>query len=446
MFMFRCGAFIPVGSLAAVVLVTHLSGCNSDNSSYQVGGKVSGLVAGHGVTLLNNGGDATTVTANGSFNFPAGVPAYTRYNVTIGMQPSDQTCVVAPATASGTATADVTAISVSCDYWVRTDAPAVSPSAIAISDDASHMAVTELGGGILISADGGASWTRTPAKTGAWVAITSSADGARLAAAMNPGSIYISSDAGATWKASSAPTASWTSLAFSGDGTHVVAASADRVVSGGQAINFTGTIYLSVDAGLTWSQSNGPCCDWAQVAASSDGTHLAAVSTGGSPAGVSPPVFSPNGVYTSINSGATWVLQTGAESPPVTAPASACTGQCVWNSVASSADGLTFVASRNNQLVGQPTFGSITVTHDDGTSWVLAGAPTNFNWRAVTSSGDGKRLAAAGGDGVYVSIDGGTTWNKTSAPQTISTVVSTFDGQHFAAIDNGQAIWIAASF
>ena len=55
-------------------------------------------------------------------------------------------------------------------------------------------------------------------------------------------------------------------------------------------------------------------------------------------------------------------------------------------------------------------------------------------------------VAAAGGDGVYVSSDGGTTWNKTSAPQTISTVVSTFDGTHLVAIDNGQTIWIAASF
>jgi photosystem II stability/assembly factor-like uncharacterized protein len=445
--MFRCGAYIPLGPLAAVVLVTCVSGCNSDNSSYQLGGKVSGLVTGREVTLLNNGGDATTVSADGSFMFPNGVSAYTRYNVTIGTQPSDQICVVAPATASGTATAEVIGISVSCDYWVRTDAPAVNPSAIAISDDASHMAVTEHGGGILTSADGGATWTRTPAKAGAWVAITSSADGARLAAAMSPGSIYVSSDAGASWKASNAPAASWTSLASSADGTHLVASSGDQFIDGlTQAIHFVGTIYTSVDAGLTWSQSNAPCCYWAQVGTSRDGTRLAAVSTGGSPPGDTPPIFSPNGVYTSINAGATWVLQSGAENPPVTAPASACTGLCVWNSIASSADGLTLVASRNNQLIDMPAFGSITVTHDGGTSWVLAGAPTNFNWRAVTSSADGKRLAAAGTDGVYVSTDGGTTWNKTSAPQTISTVVSTSDGTHLVAIDNGQAIWIAASF
>lgn len=65
--MFRCGAFIPLGPLAAVVLITCLSGCNSDDSSYQLGGKVSGLASGREVTLLNNGGDATTVAVNGSF-------------------------------------------------------------------------------------------------------------------------------------------------------------------------------------------------------------------------------------------------------------------------------------------------------------------------------------------------------------------------------------------
>jgi len=191
--MFRRGAFVPVGSLTAVAFVAHLSGCSGDDVSYQLGGTVSGLVAGHEVTLLNNGGDATTVTANGTFTFPASVPSYSRYSVTIATQPSGQVCVVAPSTASGTATAEVTGISVSCDYWVRTDAPAVNPSAIAISDDASHMAVTEHGGGILTSADGGATWTRTPALTGTWTAISSSADGARLAAAMSSPALPLTS-------------------------------------------------------------------------------------------------------------------------------------------------------------------------------------------------------------------------------------------------------------
>jgi hypothetical protein len=53
-----------VAPLAAAALAAHLSGCH-DNNVYHVGGTVSGLVAGHEVTLLNNGGDATTLAADG---------------------------------------------------------------------------------------------------------------------------------------------------------------------------------------------------------------------------------------------------------------------------------------------------------------------------------------------------------------------------------------------
>jgi hypothetical protein len=438
---------LRVAPLAAAALAAHLSGCH-DNNVYHVGGTVSGLVAGDEVTLLNNGGEATTVAANGTFTFPTKVSSYSSYNVTIGTQPAGQICVVAQGTGSGVAKADVTGVSVSCDSWTKTGAPAVNPIAISISADATYVAVAENGGGILVSSDGGATWTRTRAPTGTWAAITSSADGARLAAGMSPGGIiYTSSDAGATWSKSSAPAASWTSIAFSADGTHVVASNADHVIdSTSQAINFVGTIDVSADAGLTWSTSFDRCCDWAQVAASADGTRLAAVTTGGSAAGVSPPVFSPNGVYTFNNSSPIWVLQSGAENPSTTPPASACAGVCLWNSIASSTDGLTLVASRNGQPIGSPVFGSITLTHDGGASWKLSGAPTNVNWWSVAASADGKRLAAAGTDGVYLSSDGGTTWNKTSAPQTISTVVSSADGKHLAAIDNGQAIWVGVSF
>jgi hypothetical protein len=100
------------------------------------------------------------------------------------------------------------------------------------------------------------------------------------------------------------------------------------------------------------------------------------------------------------------------------------------------------VASRENVDPLYPVSGSLTLTHDGGASWILSGASTNLNWRAVASSADGMHLTAAGTDGVHVSSDGGTTWNKTSAPATISSIVSDADGTHLAAIDNGQTIWI----
>jgi hypothetical protein len=166
-----------VGPLAAAALAAQLSGCHDDNV-YHVGGTVSGLVAGNEVTLLNNGGDATTVAADGSFTFSTKVSSYSKYDVTIGTQPAGQMCVVAQGTGSGVAKADVTGVSVSCDSWTKTGAPAVNPSAITISADATYLSVAEKGGGILVSTDGGATWTRTRAPTGTWAAITSSADGA----------------------------------------------------------------------------------------------------------------------------------------------------------------------------------------------------------------------------------------------------------------------------
>src|ERR1035437_6265188 len=41
--------------------------CSTD--TYTIGGSISGLGSGQSVTLLNNGADALTVSANGTFNF-----------------------------------------------------------------------------------------------------------------------------------------------------------------------------------------------------------------------------------------------------------------------------------------------------------------------------------------------------------------------------------------
>jgi len=76
-----------------------------------VGGTVSGL---SGTLVLKNGTDPTvTVTANGTFTFPNKVASGSPYTVTVGTQPTGQTCSVA----SGTgyiSLADVTNVAVTC--------------------------------------------------------------------------------------------------------------------------------------------------------------------------------------------------------------------------------------------------------------------------------------------------------------------------------------------
>jgi hypothetical protein len=87
-------------------------------SSYTIGGTVSGLT-GTGLVLQNNLGNNLTVSANGSFTFSTGVAIDGAYSVTVLDQPisPDQNCAVLYA--SGTATANVTNVQVTCSGdWV----------------------------------------------------------------------------------------------------------------------------------------------------------------------------------------------------------------------------------------------------------------------------------------------------------------------------------------
>lgn len=80
----------------------------------QVGGLLTGLVAGESVVLQNNGGDNLTLFADGSFVFPTTVVAGTGYSVTVLTQPGpvSESCTVS--NGSGTATQDITNIAVTC--------------------------------------------------------------------------------------------------------------------------------------------------------------------------------------------------------------------------------------------------------------------------------------------------------------------------------------------
>lgn len=81
---------------------------------YTVGGTVTGLAPGQSVGLLNNGGNALTVNANGSFTFSAAVASGGAYAATVGTQPAGQICTVTSG-GSGTVTnANVTNIVVNC--------------------------------------------------------------------------------------------------------------------------------------------------------------------------------------------------------------------------------------------------------------------------------------------------------------------------------------------
>lgn len=78
--------------------------------TYTIGGTVTGLASSASVVLQNNGVDAVSVAANGSFTFSTAVSG--AYDVTVSTQPTGQTCTVTHA--SGTATANVSDVAVDC--------------------------------------------------------------------------------------------------------------------------------------------------------------------------------------------------------------------------------------------------------------------------------------------------------------------------------------------
>ena len=88
-------------------------------AQYTIGGSVTGL-SGTGLVLQDNGADNLAISGNGPFTFATKIASGSAYSVTVMTQPSNpaQTCTVA--SGSGTASADVTTVAVSCTNSVAT--------------------------------------------------------------------------------------------------------------------------------------------------------------------------------------------------------------------------------------------------------------------------------------------------------------------------------------
>jgi hypothetical protein len=234
------------------------------------------------------------------------------------------------------------------------------------------------------------------------------------------------------WAASDAPELTWAALASSADGL--------RLMAGVNAGSYFGLpvapIYISTNAGVTWTKTTAPSNNWSGVACSADGLKLVAVS--------SPLLshFADGFIYTSPDGGASW---SRANAPSNN-----------WTSVASSADGKKLFASAvpvsQWDTNGTETWlgeGALYISLDMGTTWVRSSAPSN-NWTAVASSADGTRLVALAGlksvssggyegpGGIYCSSDSGKTWIQTSSVSTNwSCVASSADGTKLVAAVGG---------
>jgi 6-phosphogluconolactonase (cycloisomerase 2 family) len=110
----------PAVHIIALVLISELSvSCGGGSahggsaSAETISGSVSGLLAGNNVVMLDNGGNSTTVSANGNFTFTTAVASGAAYAVTVSVQPPGQNCAVT--NGSGTvAGTNVNDVAVSC--------------------------------------------------------------------------------------------------------------------------------------------------------------------------------------------------------------------------------------------------------------------------------------------------------------------------------------------
>jgi hypothetical protein len=200
------------------------------------------------------------------------------------------------------------------------------------------------------------------------------------------------------WTQTSASSQYWYSVAASADGTKLA------------AVVYGGGIYTSTNSGTNWTQTTAPAVDWVSIASSADGTKLAAVATG-------------SGIYTSSNSGATWTLT----SAPIN-----------WSCIAASADG--------TKLAAVVYGGSIYTSTNSGTNWMLTTSPV-YNWISIASSADGTKLVAgAYGVGIYASVNSGTNWTPTTAPVLDwFSVASSADGTKLVAGVYGGGIYTSTN-
>ncbi len=103
--------------LTVVASATALGGCgggsNSPPPTHTIGGSITGLASGESVGLLDNGGDALTVSADGDYTFATALGSGATYSVTVSTQPSGQTCTVAQGSGNVQA-ASITSVAVTC--------------------------------------------------------------------------------------------------------------------------------------------------------------------------------------------------------------------------------------------------------------------------------------------------------------------------------------------
>jgi photosystem II stability/assembly factor-like uncharacterized protein len=300
--------------------------------------------------------------------------------------------------------------------WTISNAPVINWQSIAISADGRKIVAAPFGGLIYTSPDGGLSWTATSAPSNLWNSVACSADGSRILAAANASPLLLSTNFGKTWYSSCAALPDWWSVACSGNGEELAALGCFWQ----NFIPWT-SVYTSSDLGATWNVAADLSRDCDFLAASADGTTIAAKGFG---------IGSVAPLATSKNWGQAWQSA----------------GDATWTSVALSADGTKILASSSAIWeLGVPAL--LLASTNGGVTWaghpppgyfvpeITVNPAAYFLW--IASSARGSFTAAAYGGGIYTSTDFGSTWVTNNAPNTNwQCIACSADGQKMVA-----AVW-----
>ena len=302
--------------------------------------------------------------------------------------------------------------------------------AIACSDDfVKQYAATGSGatpGNLFVSVDSGDTWTQLSTGAGfppvdqQWSAITMDSDGSVIAAVIggdegdesSTGTIWLSVDYGATWTEQIPPpvtmpgTKNWQAITSNADGSKLAACVGDGSQEPPGSV--VGNIW-------TYDSAGGVPAEWTGICCNTDGARMAVCNT--------------THIYISSDSGATLEQKQIA-----TAPAE-------WSAIACSDDFIFQVAAEG---YGTST-GRVWLSIDGGENWTQnAGAPA-AQWKSVTINNDGTMIAAVVGGNttntttagsIWISEDSGVTWSEqTPIPGTKSwqSITSNTDGTMLAA-------------
>ena len=269
--------------------------------------------------------------------------------------------------------------------------------------------------------------------------------------AATTGNIYTSYNYGLTWNQSVQAAANWGGVAVSGNGQ------VQAAIVGGTGGVTSGNIFISTNYGNSWTASaSAGSSTWTGIAMAENGVFQTAVSTAG--------------IFTSSDSGTTWVnpisianlycvsisangkyqlAGVGGATATGTLYLSTDYGATWSNANSGTTPGIvnchSVAVSATGQYMTSLAFGGAIYTSSDfGVTWVKNNsAPTNINWHGVTMSSSGQyQLAVNNNAGfIYWSANYGSTWTQTASAQAWRTVAMSADAKYLGACVVGGALY-----